>query len=182
MKLFLALVAASLIFALASCGESGSTAATRNTTAEASKPAGKEKPPGADAAAPIADSLSKPPKVYVPPGPPPTHTIVKDLKKGWGPVVRPHSRLALHFIGVDYRSHKPFETRWDLKNPFVFEFDHGLELQGWEEGLPGMKVGGRRKLIVPSNLAYKVGAVVYIIDLLAAEKRPKLGKGPGSGQ
>ncbi len=77
------------------------------------------------------------------------------------------------FVGIDYKSRKPFEVQWDPQNPFVFEFDHGLELQGWEEGLPGMKVGGRRKLIVPSELAYNEGDVAYIVELLAVEDRSK---------
>ncbi len=182
MKTFVLIAAISSVLALSACGGSGSTVATQDssvtsssTIAETPEPAPKL-PPGADAANPIADSLSKPPKVSVPSGPPPTHIIVKDFKKGWGPAAKPHSRLALHFIGIDYRSHKPFEIQWNLEKPFVFEFDHGLELQGWEEGLPGMKVGGRRKLIIPSNLAYKEGAVVYVVDLLAVEKRPDFQK------
>lgn len=157
---------------LTACGGGGTTTdTTASTVAAKQKPKG---PPGSVAAEPIPDPFPRPraKDVPIPSGPPPNHIVVKDIKEGWGPVVEPHMRLVLHFIGIDYRSHKPFEVRWSKKSPFLFEFDHGLELQGWEKGLPGMKVGGRRRLVVPSRLAYGQGAVVYVVDLLAAEKRP----------
>lgn len=166
------------MLALAACGDSGSVdTTTQASTVAAQKPAPK-KPSARDPYNAIV-GVPKPPKVYVPPGPAPDHLVIKDLKEGWGPVVKPKSRLALNFIGIDYASRKPFETQWRPKNPFVFEFDHGLELQGWEEGLPGMKVGGRRKLIVPSELAYNEGDVVYVVDLLAVEDRSRYARPSG---
>ncbi len=163
--------------ALAACGDGGSTAATTqatqaSTTAQEQEPAPK-KPPGRNAAEPLA-GVSRPPKVSVPPGPPPTELVVKDLKIGKGPVARPYSRLAVNFVAVDFKSGKVFETRWD--RPFVFEYNHGLPMQGWEEGLEGMRVGGRRKMLVPSHLAYKQGSIVYVVDLLAVEKRPNFNR------
>lgn len=163
-----------MALAIAACGGSGSTAATESSNAEepsstAAKQgdAPKKEPPGTDAGGP--------PKVYIPPGPPPKKLVVKDLKLGSGPPVKLDSMLTLNFVGVDYKSRKPFETRWDPYQPFVFEFGPGLQLKGWEEGLPGMRVGGRRKLFVPSELAYGQGDVVYIIDLLAVEDRSNVG-------
>lgn len=178
---FLALIAMICSgIALAACGDDGSTAATTqatqvSTTAQEQEPAPK-KPPGANASEPIA-AASKPPKVYVPPGPPPTELVVKDLKIGKGPITRPYSRLAVHFVAADFKSGKTFETRWS--QPFIFEYNHGLPMQGWEEGLKGMRVGGRRKMLVPSHLAYKEGSIVYIVDLLAVEKRPHFKNGRG---
>jgi peptidylprolyl isomerase len=175
---FLALIAVICSgIALAACGDGGSTAATTqatqaSTTAPKQEPAPK-KPPGTNASEPIA-GVSSPPKVSVPPGSPPTDLVVKDLKIGKGPIARPYSRLAVNFVAVDFNSGKVFETRWS--RPFVFEYDHGLPMQGWEEGLAGMRVGGRRKMLVPSHLAYGEGSIVYVVDLLAVEKRPDFSK------
>jgi peptidylprolyl isomerase len=168
--------------ALAACGDGGSTAATTQATqasttvqeqeaAQEQEPAPKKPPAGTNASQPTAGVSSGPPKVSVPSGPPPTDLVVKDLKIGKGPITRPYSRLAVHFVAVDYRSGKVFETQWS-QTPFVFEYNHGLPMQGWEEGLKGMRVGGRRKILVPSHLAYKEGSIVYVVDLLAVEKRP----------
>ncbi|HEX6753888.1 MAG TPA: FKBP-type peptidyl-prolyl cis-trans isomerase [Solirubrobacterales bacterium] len=178
--------------ALAACGDGGSTAATTQATQASTteqeqepepatkkpqeqEPAPKKQPAGTNASQPIAGVSPRPPKVSVPSGPPPTELVVEDLKIGKGPVTRPFSRLAVHFVAVDYKSGKVFETRWD-KQPFVFEYNHGLPMQGWEEGLKGMRVGGRRKMLVPSHLAYKEGSIVYVVDLLAVEQRPDFGK------
>lgn len=170
MKFLALIVALCAALALTACGDDGSTAATQASTTPKQKPPPK-KPPGTDAEEPIAGP-PKPPKVYVPSGPPPTDLVVKDLRRGSGPITRPHSRLAVHFIAVDYRSGKTIEAQWEPQQAFTFEYDHGLPMQGWEEGLVGMRVGGRRKMLVPSHLAYKEGSIVYVVDLLAVEKRP----------
>jgi peptidylprolyl isomerase len=175
MKFFGVFVGLLATVALVACGSGGSPTASQPSTAAAKEKPKPKKPPGTDPDEPIADPFPRPKAkdIPVPSGPPPSHVVVKDLKKGRGPVARLRSRLALHYVGLDYKSHKPFEIRWG-KQPFVLEFGPGLELQGWEEGLPGMRVGGRRKLIVPSNLAYGQGAVVYVLDLLAVERRPQI--------
>src|SRR5215204_5879826 len=116
MKIFAAIALLCLALAVAACGGGDSTAATENSTAATEdqgsttakeEAAPKKRPPGTDASEPIA-GVPKPPKVDVPAGPPPTDLIVKDLKRGSGPAVKLDSMLALNFIGVDYKSHKPF--------------------------------------------------------------------------
>ncbi len=163
-------------FAIAACGGGDSTEATESSAGggQGSTVAQQEGTPGESAGAGAskpAAGVSGPPKVTVPSGPPPTDLVVKDLKVGKGPAAGPDSRLAVHFVAADYKSGKVFETRWGLQ-PFLIEYDHGLPMQGWEEGLAGMRVGGRRKILVPSRLAYKEGSIVYIVDLLSVEKLP----------
>lgn len=160
--------------ALAACGDGGSTTATTQTT-QASTTAAQQEPapqksPGTNPNAnePNAGG-SRPPKVDVPSGPPPDHLIIKDLKVGKGAITKPFSRLSVNFVAVDYKSGRTLETRWST--PFIFEYDHGLPMQGWEEGLKGMRVGGRRHIVVPSRLAYKQGDLVYVVDLLSVEDR-----------
>ena len=105
-----------LVLACASCGgrdstteSEGAAAGTQSTAtaeqateaSEAGEPKPDEGPKGSSAADPIAGT-PKPPNISVPSGPPPDRMIVKELKPGWGPVVKPHSRLAVNFIGSDY--------------------------------------------------------------------------------
>jgi FKBP-type peptidyl-prolyl cis-trans isomerase len=109
------------------------------------------------------------PKVAVPAEPAPRRLVVRDLAAGSGEEIRPHSVIALHFVGVNYRTGQEFESTWSKKSPLTIEFGRGQEIVGWEKGLAGMRVGGRRELIVPSKLAYGTGPLVYVVDLLSVE-------------
>jgi peptidylprolyl isomerase len=109
------------------------------------------------------------PKIEIPHSPPPRRLIVRDIKTGSGPVLRTGDEFLVNDVGVNYRTGKEFETTWGQGRPSKFPFGTGELIQGWERGLAGMRVGGRRELIVPSALAYKTGALIYVIDLLAIE-------------
>lgn len=117
------------------------------------------------------------PHVRVPPGPPPRNLVVKDIVRGRGAAIPPSSKrseveIETLYEAVAYESGRPYEERWDPKHPFRLAFGPGLETQGWEKGLVGMKVGGRRELIIPSKLANEGGALVYVIDLVGMRKLP----------
>lgn len=159
---------------LMACGTGGSTTTTRGSEGGATEEARAAKEPskGPDASQSFAGS-SGPPKVSVPQGPPPKKIVVEDLRRGRGPAAKPYSRLMVYFIGVDYETGKQVEAGWNPGRPFLFEYDHGVPMNGWEKGLAGMRAGGRRKVIVPSSLAYGQGAVVYVVDLLSVEDRSK---------
>ena len=155
MSRFLALLAACLlVLALAACGGSSSNGSD-------------------EAAQPIKDS-ARPPHVAVPPGAPPKKLVVVDLRKGSGPAIPPKGGVRIHtnYVALSYRTHKPLEVRWSPLGSFNIGFGPGIEVKGWEKGLVGMRVGGRRELRVPSRLAYKSGAILYLIDLLAVERPP----------
>jgi FKBP-type peptidyl-prolyl cis-trans isomerase len=118
----------------------------------------------------VVKGTAKPPKVVVPSGPPPKELVIKDLKKGTLDEVKPKQRLRVNYIGVTYKTGKPFEVNWGKKPlPFIFTYGVGEVIEGWERGLKGMRVGGRRELIVPSKMAYNTGALVYVIELLQNE-------------
>lgn len=118
----------------------------------------------------VVKGTAKPPKVVVPSGPPPKELVIKDLKKGTLDEVKPKQRLRVNYIGVTYKTGKPFEVNWGKKPlPFIFTYGVGEVIEGWEQGLKGMRVGGRRELIVPSKMAYNTGALVYVIELLQNE-------------
>jgi FKBP-type peptidyl-prolyl cis-trans isomerase len=187
MKALSAIATFGLALVLVACGADGSTTVTqgsegglaRETTAAEESPATEEPPKGSSADRPIAGS-PRPPKVPVPSGPAPKKLVVEDLKRGWGPAAKPQSRLVVHFIGVDYATGKPFETRWGPDQYFLFEYDHGLPMNGWERGLAGMRVGGRRKVIVPASLGYEHHPLLYVVELLAAEDRSRYQRPPGT--
>jgi len=131
------------------------------------------KAPGAGADRPVRIvDRSKPPHVRLPPGPPPSRLIVRDLQEGSGPAIprKTNVRIRTNYVAVSYRTGRQYEVRWKPSGGFNIGFGKGIEIKGWEKGLSGMRVGGRRELIVPSALAYGDGAAVYVIDLLAVER------------
>jgi len=109
------------------------------------------------------------PKVEVPSGPPPKELVIKDLDKGAGAMIESGREFVVDYVGVNYKTGQEFESTWAKSEPSKFSFGTGEVVEGWEEGLRGMRVGGRRELIVPSKLAYGTGALIYVIDLLKVE-------------
>ena len=115
------------------------------------------------------------PTVKVPSGPPPPKLKVEDLKEGEGPAAKAGDEVKVQYVGVDYKTGKEFDSSWSRSEPFSFTLGVGEVIKGWDQGIEGMKAGGRRELIVPPGLAYgskKVGAIapnstlVFVVDLL----------------
>lgn len=97
--------------------------------------------------------------------------MVREIRKGSGPVLRPNAKFYFRYVGVEYRSGKVFEARW--AEPFVIQaFGNGELLVGQERGMKGMRVGGRRELIIPERLGYNngVGSLIYMTELVSVEK------------
>ncbi|HET9677775.1 MAG TPA: FKBP-type peptidyl-prolyl cis-trans isomerase [Solirubrobacterales bacterium] len=117
----------------------------------------------------------KKPKVVLPKGPPPKGLVIKDLKDGTGPAAHAGDELVFHYVEVDYKTGKEYDSSWGRGRPFSFTLGSGSLFLGWEEGLEGMRVGGRRELITPPNWAFEPGGVgnvppdttlVFVVDLL----------------
>jgi peptidylprolyl isomerase len=115
------------------------------------------------------------PKVEVPGGPPPKKLVLENLEEGEGPAAKAGDKIAVQYVGVDYESGKQFDASWDRGEPFSFTLGAGEVIRGWDQGIEGMKVGGRRELIIPPNLAYgsqQAGPIapnstlVFVVDLL----------------
>jgi peptidylprolyl isomerase len=116
------------------------------------------------------------PTVDVPKGPPPKKLEIKELIPGTGAVAKSGDEVTVQYVGVDYKTGKQFDASWDRGEPFSFPLGANEVISGWDKGVEGMKVGGRRELIIPPNLAYgsqQVGPIapnstlVFVIDLLA---------------
>ena len=113
--------------------------------------------------------------VAPPPGAPPKTLVVRDLDEGTGREARPGDLLSTQFVAV-YVDGRELESSWDPgQKPFSFRLGAEEASPGWEEGIPGMKVGGRRELIVPPDLASRFGTqpgsgpedtLVYVVELL----------------
>jgi FKBP-type peptidyl-prolyl cis-trans isomerase len=142
---------------------STSTTSSSTSTTTASTP----KPPS---------PLSKKPVVKVPSGSPPKDLVVKDLIKGNGKAATAGSTITVNYVGVLYKGGKEFDSSWKRNQPFTTALSNGNVIAGWVKGLAGMKVGGRRELIIPPNLGYgKSGSpptipanatLVFVVDLL----------------
>ncbi|MFY9330752.1 MAG: FKBP-type peptidyl-prolyl cis-trans isomerase [Candidatus Nanopelagicales bacterium] len=106
-------------------------------------------------------------------GPPPTELVITDLLVGDGAEAVAGAQVTVHYVGVDFSSGEQFDASWDRGESITFPLA-GL-IAGWQEGIPGMRVGGRRQLVIPPALAYGESGghrlsgctLVFIIDLLA---------------
>lgn len=105
-------------------------------------------------------------------GPAPTELVITDLIVGDGAEAVPGGRVEVHYVGVDFENGEQFDASWDRGESITFPLN-GL-IAGWQEGIPGMRVGGRRQLVIPPAMAYgETGGhrlagrtLVFIIDLL----------------
>jgi peptidylprolyl isomerase len=154
------LVAALLV---AGCGggssakPSAADAAAQQATTEASKqaPVAQPKPPAVQTVKPSAAeaSIDKKPTVPKGTGSAPAKLVVQRLIAGSGPAVKNGDNVTVQYVGVLFKNGKEFDASWG-KQPFSFTVGQGNVIPGWDQGLLGMKVGERRKLIVPAALAY----------------------------
>ncbi len=113
------------------------------------------------------------PEVEFPEGPAPTELEIKDIIVGDGEQAQRGGMVDVHYVGVEYDTGEEFDSSWDRGQSANFPLNRLIP--GWQEGIPGMKVGGRRQLTVPPQLAYgPAGAghrlsgktLVFVIDLL----------------
>jgi peptidylprolyl isomerase len=160
----LALAAGALV--AAGCGGSTQPSAADKSAEQAAKEAAS-RPKTAVAPAPAAPQaqvvqptageadLKKKPKVPKGTGAPPTKLVVQDLIVGTGAAAKSGDQLSVQYVGVLFKDGKEFDSSWaNGKKPFQFGLGGGQVIPGWDQGLAGMKVGGRRKLIIPADLAY----------------------------
>ncbi len=127
---------------------------------------------------PTSGQLSKEPHVTPPSGPPPTKLETKEIIKGTGTEAKSGDAVTVNYVGVLYKTGKVFDASWKRNETFPFTLGKGQVIPGWEQGVIGMKVGGRRELIIPASLAYGAKgspptippneALVFVVDLLSA--------------
>jgi peptidylprolyl isomerase len=109
-------------------------------------------------------------------GPTPTELEVSDLTVGDGAEAQPGSTVSVHYVGVAHSTGEEFDASYNRGDPLQFRLGAGQVIQGWDEGVTGMKVGGRRRLVIPPHQAYGdrgAGGViapgetlVFVVDLV----------------
>lgn len=116
------------------------------------------------------------PDVTIPAGAPPEDLKMEDLIVGTGPEATAGKTVDVHYVGVGWSTQKQFDASWDRGSTFSFQLGAGRVIKGWDQGVAGMKVGGRRRLTIPPRLGYgdrgagrdiKPGeTLVFVVDLL----------------
>ena len=109
-------------------------------------------------------------------GAPPADLVVEDITVGDGPEAAPGQYVTVHYVGVSHSNGAQFDASWDRGEPFDFPLGGGQVIAGWDQGVQGMRVGGRRELIIPPQLGYgERGAggviapgetLIFVVDLL----------------
>jgi peptidylprolyl isomerase len=168
----LAALAAAALLALAGCGgddsgdEQEAAAPTETATATATAT-----PEPVD---PELEDTSKKPEVTVPTGDPPVDLQITDIVEGDGAEAEQGDTVSVQYVGVSYSTGEEFDSSWE-REPFTFQLGSGSVIPGWEQGVVGMKVGGRRQLVIPPDLAYGEQGqppiapnetLVFVVDLL----------------
>ena len=114
------------------------------------------------------------PDIDMPVGDEPTELVITDLAVGEGAEAIPGATVEVHYVGVEFGSGEQFDSSWDRGESIEFPL-RGL-IQGWQDGIPGMRVGGRRQLTIPPQLAYGPAGsghrlsgktLIFVIDLIA---------------
>ncbi len=164
-----------LLLAAALAAGCGSSSTSTTSSAPSSSPA-----PAASTSTPAPSTpvrVRPKPKVVPPKGPAPKKLVIKDLAVGKGRGAAPGDTLQVNYVGVLYKNGKEFDSSFSHGMPFSFVLQANQVIKGWDQGLLGMRPGGRRELIIPARLAYGSqgqggippnSPLVFVIDLLKA--------------
>jgi peptidylprolyl isomerase len=179
-------LAAAALLALTGCGESGedvvvdtppqASASADGDTGSAQACPGPTPVPAPEGA---TTDLSTKPAVEVGEDPAPSTLEVSDIVVGEGEVACPGDTVLMQYVGVTYADGQQFDASWDRGEPFPFRLGAGQVIAGWDEGIVGMREGGRRQLVIPPDLGYGdrgAGAdippgatLVFVVDLLEVQ-------------
>ena len=167
--------------ALAACGDepkdsrdsASKPAPSQNTTATETNP---EEPSVPTEGGQISKNLKEKPEIPKPSGEPPPNLKAKDIVKGKGKAAKEGDKVTVQYVGVAFSTGEEFDASWERDEPFEFTLGNGEVIPGWDQGVVGMKVGGRRELTIPAELAYgqqgsppAIGpneTLVFVIDMV----------------
>ncbi len=159
-KFFISIIIATTALSLTACGGSTVTSSTESSS---------------DSALPtVSDNAGAKPTISKPEGTAPTTLVTKDIIEGSGPAAVATSTMTVHYTLLTWSKGEVVESSWDSGSPATFPLANVIA--GWQQGIPGMKVGGRRLLVIPSDLGYGAqGAgdaigpnetLVFVVDVI----------------
>ena len=172
------------VLAFAACGddkssESEAPAPTEQATeapTEAPTEAATESSGGSSGSTDVkvTGKLGEKPTIKTPGGDPPTELVIKDIKKGKGDAARAGQNVSVQYVGALWSDGSVFDNSWDRGQPFEFPLGQQQVIAGWDEGVEGMKPGGRRLLVIPPDKGYggqdngpipANSTLVFVVDL-----------------
>ncbi|MDE3085779.1 MAG: FKBP-type peptidyl-prolyl cis-trans isomerase [Acidobacteriota bacterium] len=123
-----------------------------------------------------AGTVGTEPTVVVPTGQPPLQLLSKDLVVGTGATAQRGSQVSVQYVGDSWTTRQQFDASWNRHQAFAFTLGAGQVIPGWDQGVAGMKVGGRRELVIPPDLAYgaqspgagiaRDDTLIFVVDLV----------------
>jgi peptidylprolyl isomerase len=156
-----------------SAAEPSKPAQSPDTTVTESDPSQPSKP--ASPQGKVSKDLKQKPEIPKPSGSPPTKLESEDIVEGKGKAAKDGDKVSVQYVGVAFSTGEEFDASWERGKPFDFTLGAGEVIPGWDQGVVGMKVGGRRQLTIPAELAYgaqgsppAIGpneTLVFVIDL-----------------
>lgn len=165
---------AAAVLLLAGCGDPAANVPSQETPS--TDPEGSTTVTQGDAGVQVEGALDAKPTINLPGGEPPTELLYTDVAEGEGEPVPAGATVTTHYVGVSWSTGQEFDASWNRGQPAQFPLSRVIA--GWTQGIPGMKVGGRRLLVIPAELAYgqnpPPGAaiapgetLVFVIDLVS---------------
>jgi peptidylprolyl isomerase len=160
-----------IVLFAAACGDDAEKEAAAPAVAATPAPTG-----AADLAANISTDLKAKPEVAKPSGAPAADLQQEDIVRGTGKAAKPGDTVSVQYVGNSWSTGTQFDASWDRgTEPFTFPLGAGQVIPGWDQGVAGMKVGGRRLLVIPPDLAYgdqspspDIGpneTLIFVVDL-----------------
>jgi peptidylprolyl isomerase len=147
------------------CGSGGGSASSNGETNSSS-------------ASESAAKAKTKPKVSIPTGLSTAKLAFRDVEKGSGATAKAGDEVTVQYVGVGFKTRKEFDSSWSHNKPLTFKLGSGEVIEGWDRAIEGMKVGGRREMLIPAKLAYGSEGtasiapnepLVFVVDLLAVE-------------
>jgi peptidylprolyl isomerase len=126
----------------------------------------------------ISKALDTKPEIPKPTGDPPTKLYSRDIVKGTGKKAKPGDSVTVNYVGSSYSNGEQFDASWDRNEPFQFQLGAQMVIAGWDQGVAGMRVGGRRLLVIPPDLGYGASGqgsiapnetLMFVVDLKKVE-------------
>jgi peptidylprolyl isomerase len=157
-KLLILTLALVLPAGVAACGEDDEETAS-GTGSESTATATPTATASEDGVEAIVQGIGKDtktkPEVPAPQGDPPPELVIRDIVPGKGPKAKAGDQLTMQYVGISWSTGQQFDASWDrAAEPFAFQLGTGMVIPGWDQGLVGLRKGGRRLLIIPPDMGY----------------------------